>query len=306
VKRSIGTKLVVSCAAVIVGLPMSVHAQNAAIAVRSADAAGEADIVVQSSNNALLYYHATPGSGWSKDTIAPAGSTFSAPSIVVTTAPAGEADVVAQGPNNSLLYYHVTPGSTWSVNTIGQSGSTFSAPSIAVRSTAPAGEADVVAQGPNNSLLYYHSTPGSAWSVNKINQNYTAFTAPAIAVRPTGEADIVVAGNNGSGGETLVYYHATPGSAVSENPIPGSNGAAQTSPAIAVRPTGEADVVMALGAVPGTFDLFYFWATPGSPWSNSNLSWCWHCHHHDAFRWRAGRNGVRVVRLADLSVSPAA
>jgi hypothetical protein len=138
VKRSIGTKLVMSCAAVIVGLPMSVHAQNAAIAVRSADPAGEADIVMQSSNNALLYYHATPGSGWSKDTIAPAGSTFSAPSIAVrSTAPAGEVDVVAQGPNNSLLYYHMIPGSTWSVDTIGQSGSTFSAPSIAVRFHRP-------------------------------------------------------------------------------------------------------------------------------------------------------------------------
>ncbi len=130
---------------------------------------GEADIVVQGPNNSLMYYHATPGSGWTASEVAPAGTTFSAPSIYVrSTDPVGEADIVAQGPNNSLMYYFATPGSGWDAIEVAPAGTTYSAPSIDVRSTDPVGEADIVAQGPNNSLKYYYSTPGTPFAAVQV------------------------------------------------------------------------------------------------------------------------------------------
>ena len=114
-KKNIDMKLMVSCAALSAALliPTATLADNpAAIAVRSTDPAGEADVVAEGLNHSLLYFHATPGSQWSAYTIAGPGTRYSAPAIAVRSVdPEGEADVVAEGPNHSLLYFHATPGS---------------------------------------------------------------------------------------------------------------------------------------------------------------------------------------------------
>ena len=180
-----------------------------AIAVRTANPAGEADVVMLGANNSLMYYHATPGSKWTSETIAGSGTSYSAPAIAVRAAnPAGEADVVAMGPNNSLMYYHATPGSKWSSEEIaGSAGTVYSAPAIGVNSTT--GRADIVWMGPNYTLYDTNAIPGSPWSTNNIGfGDNVAFYAPAIAVRSTGEIDVVATGYYCQ----LTYYYLLPGS----------------------------------------------------------------------------------------------
>jgi hypothetical protein len=229
-----------------------------AIAVRTANPAGEADVVMWGPNNSLKYYHATPGSKWTSETIAGSGTTYSAPAIAVRAAnPAGEADVVAMGPNNSLLYYHALPGKPWIVDTIAGSGTTYSAPAIAVR---PTGEADVVAMGPHGSLMYYHALPGKPWIADTIAGSGTTYSAPAIEVRSTGEADIVAQGPS----QSLRYYHAMPGYPWIADTIAGSAGKVFGTPAIGVNSaTGRADIVW-MGLY---HSLYHTHAIPGSPWS---------------------------------------
>src|SRR5271155_581302 len=80
----------------------------------------------------------------------------------------------------------------------------------------------------------------------------------AIAVRTDGEADVVIEGPNNS----LLYYHATPGSKWDVDTIAG-DGTTFSAPAIAVRkadPAGEADVV----AEGPNNSLLYYHAKPGT------------------------------------------
>jgi hypothetical protein len=76
--------------------------------------------------------------------------------------------------------------------------------------------------------------------------------------------DVVTEGPNGE----LLYYYATPGSQFSVATIAG-RGTTYSSPAIAVRSTGEVDVVAEGGA---DVDLTYYWAMPGSAWQQLLLA----------------------------------
>ena len=111
-----------TCAALIAGLWMPVHAQTKpGIAVRLTNPPGEADVVAQGPNHELRYYWATPGSSWQSTMIAGSETTYSAPAIAVRVAnPTGEADVVAQGPGNEVRYYWATPGSPWQHTMLGE------------------------------------------------------------------------------------------------------------------------------------------------------------------------------------------
>jgi Phosphate-induced protein 1 conserved region len=239
----------------------------ASIVVRSS---GEADVVVQGPKNSLLYYYANPGEQWNVTQIAGAGTTFSAPAIVVRSAAESyEADVVVQGPNNSLLYYYADPGKQWNVTQIAGAGTTFSAPAIVVRSAAESYEADVVAQGPNNSLLYYYADPGNSWAVTTVAGSGTTFSAPAIVVRSAAEsyeADVVAQGKNNS----LQYYYADPGKQWTVSQIAGS-GTTFSAPAIVVRSAAEsyeADVV----AQGKNNSLQYYYADPGKEWDVTQIA----------------------------------
>jgi hypothetical protein len=142
-------------ASVLSALPASASG----IFVRSANPAGEADLVTEGANHTLQYYWATPGGTWNHAQVAGAGTTFSAPSIFVRSD--GEADIVAEGVNHTLQYYFATPGNPFDHAQVAGAGTTYSAPSIFVRTTDPAGEADIVAQGVNHTLQYYFATPGN-------------------------------------------------------------------------------------------------------------------------------------------------
>jgi hypothetical protein len=122
-------------------------------------------------------------------------------------------------------------------------------------------EADAVAEGPGNSLVYYYSLVSNEilpqWRSAQIAAPGTTYSAPSIFVRPDGEADIVAEGP----GNSLLYYHATPGSAWGWAVIAGY-GTTYSAPSIFVRPDGEVDVV---AEGPGN-SLWYYHAWPGSPW----------------------------------------
>ena len=89
-------------ASVLSALPASASG----IFVRSADPAGEADLVTEGANHTLQYYFATPGNPWDHAQVAGAGTTYSVPSIFVRSN--GEADIVAARgePHLAVLLRH--------------------------------------------------------------------------------------------------------------------------------------------------------------------------------------------------------
>ena len=189
-------------------------ASASGIFVRSATATqpNEADLVTEGAHHTLQYYWAAPGAKWSNFQVAPAGTTYSAPSIYVRSATAtqpNEADIVAEGASNTLQYYWAAPGAKWSNFQVAPAGTTYSVPSIYVRAD---GEADIVAEGASNTLQYYWSTPGSPWSNFQVHGAGSTYSAPSIYVRSAtatqpNEADIVAEGAS----NTLQYYWAAPG-----------------------------------------------------------------------------------------------
>ena len=106
-------------ASVLSALPASASG----IFVRSANPAGEADLVTEGANHTLQYYFATPGNPWDHAQVAGAGTTYSAPSIFVRSD--GEADIVAQGANHTLQYYFATPGNPWDHAQVAGAGTTY-------------------------------------------------------------------------------------------------------------------------------------------------------------------------------------
>jgi hypothetical protein len=242
------------------------------IAVRTNNPAGEADVVIQGPKNELFYYYATPGSNWSLSTIAPAGSTFSTPDIVVRDN--GECDVVALGPNNSLMYYHATPGSPWTSSTVAPANTAFSAPRLVVR---PDGLGDIVVQGPQNQLLLFSATPGKPWAKTVVAPAASTYSAPAIALLADGSEVIAAQGP----GNQLIYYSARRAAVWSAgNPlfqwsftptVVAGNGSTFSDPDIAVRtsnPAGEVDIaVLGSGG-----KLMYYYLVSGGTWTSTTVA----------------------------------
>lgn len=106
--------------------------------------------------------------------LAPAGTTFSAPSLFVRST--GEADIVAEGAGNSLMYYSWTFGSPVVATEIAAAGSTFSAPSITVQDNV----AYVAALGPGFLMDLYTGALGEPWSGGRIAYDVTpTYSAPS-------------------------------------------------------------------------------------------------------------------------------
>jgi hypothetical protein len=70
---------------------------------------GQADIVASSPGGSLMYYWATPGSGWRSAQVAGAGQAYLGGSIFVRTD--GEVDIAARESGPVLMYYAAKPGS---------------------------------------------------------------------------------------------------------------------------------------------------------------------------------------------------
>jgi hypothetical protein len=173
------------------------------------------------------------------------------------------------GPNWSLMYYYALPGKPWSSEEIaGSQNTVYSTPAIGVNSTT--GRADIVWMGPYHRLLDTNATPGSPWGeINIVEGEDSTFYAPAIAVRSTGEIDVVTTAWDGS----LNYYYLLPNAIYwQSHQIAGLNNKPYPQltvypPAIAVRSNGEVDIVTI-----AAYELDYFWATPGSGWSKTQIA----------------------------------
>jgi hypothetical protein len=246
-----------------------------AIAVRSTVAhKDEVDVVWQGANNTLEYAHASsPSLSFTVNQIAGPGSTYSSPAIGVRST--DEAVVVWLGVEDSMQYAHATPGSSWSFGQIAAIGTAYSAPAIAVRSTAKhKDEVDVVYLGWNDAVEYgFALSPGLSFNVAPIpgsKYDTSLASSPAIAVRSTDEVDVVwLDGDNGYN-DVVEYAFAMPGLPWSSPTIIGYSVSSNSSPAIAVRPDGEADVVVTF--YNGTYYIYDYWATPGSGWTQTILA----------------------------------
>jgi hypothetical protein len=240
-----------------------------AIAVRLT---GEVDIVAQGTNNSLWYYSKPDGqSFWKSQQIDNGHKVISAPAIAVRQT--GEVDVVAVDANYRLAYFcYCGAQPFWQLPYLirdpqGNDPQVFGNPAIAVRSVAQPGEVDVVVTGVDKSLNYYWATPGSSWNWSQIGKPGSTFSDPAIAVRQTGyapvigEADVVAQGPNNS----LMYYHAKPAEDWSAVQI--QEAGAEFTPAIAVRPNGEGDIVVSIN-----HSLVYYFAFPqDASWRSTKL-----------------------------------
>jgi hypothetical protein len=231
------------------------------IAVRST---GEALVVDRDARNNLVYYRATPGSAWTPQQIDGGGTNCSGNAGIAVRA-TNEIDIVTVRPNCQVMYYwQIPPSQSFSSTAIAGSGATvgLGSNSIAVRSN---GEADVAILSQNGGLLYYFAFPGGPWNGPTtiapasavMNNNY-----PAIGVSPSSKAWVAVRNSNGG----LTGYRATPGSVWSPEVI---SSRLSNNPSIAVRSTGEVDVV----ASGNSGGVYYYWQTQsGGNWSSAQLA----------------------------------
>jgi hypothetical protein len=133
---------------------------------------GNVHVVTQGVNNTLFHCAATPGSSFNCVQIGAAGSTFSAPQVVVrspTGNPANEIDVVAEGPNQSVSYYHFfgQPSQNMAPYNMGNN-ITVSPPSVAVTN---GGLVSVTLQSPGTgSPKVYQAMPGAAFTITQLSQ----------------------------------------------------------------------------------------------------------------------------------------
>src|SRR5579859_1866350 len=91
----------------------------------------DVNIAVQGPGNSLMFYWQVNGaSGWNVETVAGAGTTFSAPSMNVD---GNDVNIAVQGPDHSLMFYWTFNGSgTWHTETVGGALTAAQGPSLAV------------------------------------------------------------------------------------------------------------------------------------------------------------------------------
>src|SRR5271166_3812173 len=112
------------------------------------------NIAIQGPNHSLKFYWANNGtSTWHAETIAGAGTTYSAPAMTVN---GNAVNIAAMGPDHRLKFYWAVNGTpTWHPETVAGTGSTYSAPAMTVDHNS----VNISAVGPRNRLKFY-------WAVN--------------------------------------------------------------------------------------------------------------------------------------------
>ncbi len=94
----------------------------------------DVNIAVQGPNHSLKFYWAVNGTAtWHAETVAGAGTTYSAPSMTVN---GNSVNISAEGPHHKLKFYWAVNGTaTWHAETVAGAGTTYSAPSMTVNGT---------------------------------------------------------------------------------------------------------------------------------------------------------------------------
>jgi hypothetical protein len=122
------------------------------------------------SNSLQLYWHGTGNNG--SETVAGAGTTYSAPSIGAGNNSAG---VTAEGPSHSLDFYWQSFGNSgWNQESVNSSNSTYSAPSIGEGNNSTG----ITVEGHDHTLDFYWQTYGgsSGWNQETAAGNWTTYT----------------------------------------------------------------------------------------------------------------------------------
>lgn len=224
----------------------------------SGETAGETDVVYQDTDHSLVYLAAPAGSGWTKTTIAPSGTTFSAPAVFVRDDGSDEVDIAAEGLNHSIDFYSSRPGAAWTHTVVAAPGTAYSAPALYVRSN---GEVDMAFEGSGHTLQYAHLPLGGNWQTTPISGAGTAFSAPSLQVREGSnvEVDVAVQGP----GFSLLYYAGTPAAGWTSSQVQGAN-TTYSAPSLIVRRDGTNRIdIAAQGAGQTLHD--YFSAPDGAP-----------------------------------------
>ena len=179
------------------------------------DPAGEADLAVQNASHSLSYYHSNPSGSWTNDVIGSQGTTYSAPSLIVSaptsrTSQGGIPVIMVEGAKHTLLEYQ--DGTSWLSGERESADWDYSAPSLVLGT--PATELAVSYEGQDHGLvLTYFNVADRFWQNDVVTVIDNAYSAPVLVVRaghPTGELDIADQGPSNE----LRYYSA---------PVPGSN-----------------------------------------------------------------------------------
>jgi hypothetical protein len=215
---------------------------------------GAVNIAVQGPNHSLLFYWATNGTAtWHTETIAGAGSTFSAPSMAVN---GNTVNVAALGPHNTLTFYWAFDGTaTWHPETVAGGVNRSSTPSMAVDGNT----FYVTASRGFGELWVWTKVIGvGAWQGQVIGQHEFAYF-PAITANGN-TVDIAVANQYGG---ALDLYSAAKGSATwHKQTLAGPGSTLIVPPSIAVNHGS-----LTIAAVGGTVNqsrLIFYWAASGS------------------------------------------
>ncbi len=171
---------------------------------------GQADIAVEGADHTLSYLSATNPLHWTNDVVGPIGTAYSAPSLVIFSAPHTVASpfIVVEGTHHQLLSF--THGRGWSSKLLEGSGWCYSAPSLVQNVADTTRPVEIAFQGSSHSvtlLLFNAGTTTPGWQNDVITQaTGSVDSAPALfdrRAKPAGEADLVFQGTGG----TLWYYH---------------------------------------------------------------------------------------------------
>jgi hypothetical protein len=182
------------------------------------DPAGEADIAVQNASHSLSYYNSNPGGSWHNDVIGGQGTTYSAPSLIVS-APVGRTSqggipvIMVEGVKHSLLEYEY--GTSWHSGERESANWDYSAPALMLGN--PTTELAVSFEGADHSLvLTYFNVEDRSWHNDVVTVIDNAYSAAPLVVRaghPAGEIDIA-----GQGPSNELRYYSAPAPGANSSP----------------------------------------------------------------------------------------
>jgi hypothetical protein len=203
----------------------------------------------------LLYSAAIGGQDWQPQTVAPAGTAASAPSVVVDdalggTPGSGTAVVVGvlEQDHGVMLYWSQDGTQPWKSQTVVAPHSALGASALTLDGTTLA----MATEGVDHSLqMNYTPSPTVAWrSAGVIAGPGTAYAAPSMAANGKHVVDVAVQGPDG----TLVFYWAKRGTTIWTREVVA--GAHQALGVPSVASNGSNSMVTALG--PGNVVSSYY------------------------------------------------
>ena len=220
-------------------------------AATAADSSGNIWTAFEGAGNALWVGLDSASGGWGMSYEGSPGTTYSAPSIVLT---GGKVWVAAEGPSHTLNLAEWSAGK-WTSSTPVTGSDVYSAPSVVADSS---GDVWVSFEGPGNQLWVGLETAGGTWGMSYEGPSSTTYTAPSIVVAGS---NLWVAAEGPS--HTLNLAEWSAGKWTTSTPVSGSD--VYSAPSAAVDSGGDVWVSF---EGPGN-QLWVGVETPGGTWGMS-------------------------------------